>query len=48
LVGQERFKVVLADEPAAPCFYRPELTGAEQIVDELSGDAQQVGCLVGL
>jgi hypothetical protein len=37
--GQERFKVVPTDEPAAPGLYRPELAGAQQVVDEFSGDA---------
>jgi hypothetical protein len=39
-VRQERFKVVSADQPAASCLYRPELAGAQQVVDELLGDAQ--------
>jgi hypothetical protein len=38
--GQERFKVVFGDEPAASCFYRSELAGAQQVMDELPGDAQ--------
>src|SRR6266702_1223911 len=44
--GQELFQVMLADQPAAPCLYRPELAGAQQIVDKLSGDAQQFSGLV--
>jgi hypothetical protein len=31
--GQERFKVTLADQPAASGFHRPELAGAQQVVD---------------
>jgi len=37
---QERFEVVFGDQPAASCLYRPELAGAQQVVDEFSGDAQ--------
>jgi hypothetical protein len=36
---QERFKVMFGDQPAASCLYRPELAGAQQVMDELSGDA---------
>src|SRR5262245_40579841 len=45
--GKERFEMVLADQTAAPCLHRPELAGAQQVVDELPGDAQQFGGLVG-
>jgi hypothetical protein len=31
--GQELFQVMLADQPAAPCFHRPELAGAQQVMD---------------
>ena len=37
---QERFKVVFGDQSAAACLYRPELAGAQQVVDEFRGDAQ--------
>jgi hypothetical protein len=40
------FKVVLTDQPTAPCLYRSELAGAQQVVDEFSGDAQQFGGLL--
>ena len=39
--------MVLADQAAAPCLHRPELAGAQQVVNKLSGDAQQYGSLVG-
>ena len=37
---EECFKVVFGDQPAASCLYRPELAGAQQVMDELPGDAQ--------
>ena len=37
--------MVLTDQPTAPCLDRSELTGAQQVVDEFSGDAQQFGGL---
>ena len=36
--GRELFKVVLTNQPTAPCLDRPEPTGTQQIVDEFSGD----------
>jgi hypothetical protein len=44
--GQEPFKVVLTDQPTAPCLDRSELACAQQVMDELSGDAQQFGGLL--
>ena len=38
--GEECSKVVFGDQPAASCLYRPELAGAQQVMDELPGDAQ--------
>ena len=38
--------MVFGDEPAASCLYRAELAGAQQVVDEFSGDAQQVSGLL--
>jgi hypothetical protein len=35
-VGQERFKVVFGDQPAASGLYRSELAGAQQVMDELT------------
>lgn len=37
---QERVKVVFGDQPTPSCPYRPELAGTQQVMDELSGDAQ--------
>ena len=31
----------LGDQPAASCLYRAELAGAQQVMDEFPGDAQQ-------
>jgi hypothetical protein len=31
--GQELFQVMLADQPAPPRLRRPELAGAQQVVD---------------
>jgi hypothetical protein len=36
---QERFEVAFGDQPAASCLYRPQLAGAQQVMDEFSGDA---------
>src|SRR2546421_7500956 len=44
--GQELFQVMLAYQPAAPCLHRPELAGAQEVVDELCGDSQQFSGLV--
>ena len=38
--------MVLANQPAMPCFHGPELAGAQQIMDEFPGDAQQVSGLL--
>jgi hypothetical protein len=35
VAGQELFQVVPADQPAAPCFHRSELAGAQQVVLKL-------------
>jgi hypothetical protein len=37
---EERFKVVFGDQAAASCLYRSQLAGAQQVMDELPGDAQ--------
>jgi hypothetical protein len=37
---------VLTDQPTAPCLDRSELAGAQQVMDELSGDAQPFGGLL--
>ena len=38
--------MVLTDQPTAPRLDRSELAGAQQVMDELSGDAQQFGGLL--
>ena len=38
--------MVFGDQPAASCLYRPELAGAQQVMDELPGDAQWFSGLV--
>ncbi len=39
LRGTRKVAAVAGAHPAASCLYRPELVDAQQVVDELPGDA---------